>query len=243
MKHAKTFLLAVMTSVMLLVFMISAFWVGNAYAAAGCFPDTDGHWAEPFICWMKENGIAAGYADGTYRPNNGVTRAEAAVFLNKQAEIPPSSGSYQVVVGPTGWQRNGPLTDGDLYYFTNVLRMNNTAPGIIGIQTSPTLPSMIFGRIPEITGVKICSSGTASQYIEYSVLSIFQVTDSGTFNVATAVDTTNHQSTGCYTLTLDTPVLLAATLSWKALNQDSQKAKRRNLTGDLLSYPCPKQAA
>jgi hypothetical protein len=66
-----------------LVLALTAFYSGNAYAATGCFPDTNGHWAETLICWMKDSGLTGGYPDGTYRAENGVTRAEMAVFLNK----------------------------------------------------------------------------------------------------------------------------------------------------------------
>ena len=55
----------------------------RVFAATGCFPDTNGHWAETLICWMKDSGLTGGYPDGTYRAENGVTRAEMAVFLNK----------------------------------------------------------------------------------------------------------------------------------------------------------------
>jgi murein DD-endopeptidase MepM/ murein hydrolase activator NlpD len=39
------------------------------------------HWAYDYIQSLAVNGIAAGYVDGTYRPENDVTRAEMAVFL------------------------------------------------------------------------------------------------------------------------------------------------------------------
>ena len=55
--------------------------------AASCFPDTGGHWAETFICWLKDNGIVSGYGDGTYRPENYVTRGEMAVFVNRGYEL------------------------------------------------------------------------------------------------------------------------------------------------------------
>ena len=35
------------------------------------------------IKWMKEQGIAEGYADGTYRPSKALTRADAAAFLHR----------------------------------------------------------------------------------------------------------------------------------------------------------------
>jgi hypothetical protein len=55
--------------------------------AASCFPDTEGHWAETFICWLRANGIVYGYDDGTYRPENNVKRGEMAVFINRGYEL------------------------------------------------------------------------------------------------------------------------------------------------------------
>jgi len=45
------------------------------------FTDISGHWAEIFIEELFDQGITGGYPDGTYRPENRVTRAEMAVFL------------------------------------------------------------------------------------------------------------------------------------------------------------------
>ena len=49
----------------------------------GVFIDTVGHWAEAWIEDLFDEGITAGFPDGTYRPENNVTRAEMAVFLLK----------------------------------------------------------------------------------------------------------------------------------------------------------------
>ena len=40
------------------------------------FSDINGHWAESTINKWKDKGIIAGYADGTFKPDNPVTRAE-----------------------------------------------------------------------------------------------------------------------------------------------------------------------
>src|SRR3990170_9133190 len=54
-------------------------------AQTPCFPDVEGHWAETFICWLQANGIVSGYGDGTYRPDNNVTRGEMAVYIQRVA--------------------------------------------------------------------------------------------------------------------------------------------------------------
>ena len=47
------------------------------------FPDTEGHWAEDWIEALKADGITSGFPDGTFRPDQPVTRAQMAVFLLK----------------------------------------------------------------------------------------------------------------------------------------------------------------
>jgi len=45
--------------------------------------DTKQHWAEAPILILSSNGLVGGYLDGTYRPNQTVTRAEYAVFMSR----------------------------------------------------------------------------------------------------------------------------------------------------------------
>lgn len=47
------------------------------------FQDVSNHWASHDIKTLNEAGIISGYGDGTFRPNQIVTRAEAAVMLSK----------------------------------------------------------------------------------------------------------------------------------------------------------------
>jgi hypothetical protein len=56
---------------------------GNDRLAQAQLSDINGNWAEPFIRGLAEKGILAGYPDGTYRPDNTMTRAEFAAVLNK----------------------------------------------------------------------------------------------------------------------------------------------------------------
>ena len=55
---------------------------GETAAEPTSFPDAAGHWAREAIALAQEKGWVSGYTDGTFRPNNSVTRAEAVVILN-----------------------------------------------------------------------------------------------------------------------------------------------------------------
>ena len=73
------------------VFLLEAMH-GSGYTppapGGGSFSDVSGHWAEARIEQLKAEGIASGYPDGTYRPENQVTRAEMAVFLVNAFSLP-----------------------------------------------------------------------------------------------------------------------------------------------------------
>ncbi|MEF2965311.1 S-layer homology domain-containing protein [Paenibacillus sp. M1] len=46
------------------------------------FTDITGHWAEKYIASAANKGWIKGYADGTFKPDQYITRAEAAAFIN-----------------------------------------------------------------------------------------------------------------------------------------------------------------
>ncbi len=48
------------------------------------FTDTTGHWAETYIDWCAANGWFDGYPDGSFRPDEPLTRAEAATLIWRQ---------------------------------------------------------------------------------------------------------------------------------------------------------------
>ena len=106
------------------VLLAAVFVVGRASAAASCFTDTYLHWAEIYICWLKSNNISTGYPDGSFQPENYIKRGEMAKLIRLQAEIPPTSGNFQLVVGPGDWVRNSTSTNGEIIYYSNALRVS-----------------------------------------------------------------------------------------------------------------------
>lgn len=61
-------------------------------AAAPVFSDIAGHTHEQAILAVAAAGIATGYPDGTFRPQQAVTRGQMAAFLTRGLELPPGPG-------------------------------------------------------------------------------------------------------------------------------------------------------
>ena len=47
------------------------------------FLDTEGHWAETSIDKAAEKGIVKGYEDGSFKPNESLTRAQLCAILDR----------------------------------------------------------------------------------------------------------------------------------------------------------------
>lgn len=62
--------------------------------AAG-FSDISGHWAQAAIERMSQAGIITGYEDGTFRPDQTLTRAEAVTIVNRALDIAPLTSAVQ----------------------------------------------------------------------------------------------------------------------------------------------------
>ena len=55
--------------------------LGGSMASAATVSDISGHWAKQNIEWMVGKEFITGYTDGTFKPNNSITRAEFATIL------------------------------------------------------------------------------------------------------------------------------------------------------------------
>lgn len=157
----------VLFAIMAVVMLAAAFNTGKVYAGGGggsCFTDTSGHWAETFICWMSSNGLSGGYGDGGYHPEANVTRAEMAVFLKAQSQIPPSTGEIYVSAGPANWVANS-NNNGYVEYFSTVNHLRSTTTGNQIFLLQPMLPVGLYGRQLNLKGVKVCYQASASASI------------------------------------------------------------------------------
>ena len=49
--------------------------------------DVSGHWFTPSVEWAREKGLIKNYPDGSFKPNNPLTRAEACAILERFYEL------------------------------------------------------------------------------------------------------------------------------------------------------------
>ena len=52
--------------------------------------DTRGHWAEKYIAILQDKGTIGGFPDGSFKPDNGITRAQFAAIATKALDLPPA---------------------------------------------------------------------------------------------------------------------------------------------------------
>ncbi|MEK3916562.1 S-layer homology domain-containing protein [Paenibacillus sp. FSL H7-0331] len=65
----------------------------NSAGSGDSFKDVNGHWAQSVVAQAKAAGYIDGYTDGTFRPEQTLTRAEAVTMMNKLLGRGPLSGA------------------------------------------------------------------------------------------------------------------------------------------------------
>ena len=59
----------------------------EAEESSGAFKDVvAGEWYENEVLWAQEKGLVNGYPDGTFKPNNPITRAELTAVMQNLAK-------------------------------------------------------------------------------------------------------------------------------------------------------------
>lgn len=92
------------------------------------FKDVIGHWAEDIIRRMYRRNMVTGYEDGTFRPDNKVTRAEVATMIDKfytakwdlVRELTPKVVAITSQKGDTQSLGSGVILDKEGHIATNV---------------------------------------------------------------------------------------------------------------------------
>ena len=86
----------------------------SGISGGSSFTDISGHWAQGEIARAAALGWIRGYEDGTFRPENYITRAEAMTMINRMLNRLPQSEA-DLLKGMKIWSDNKP---GTWYYLT-----------------------------------------------------------------------------------------------------------------------------
>ena len=73
---------------------IAARFFDAAYSGEDLFPDISGHWAKDYINQAANKGFVNGYEDGTFKPNQNITRAEAVTLVNRTLDRHPDKSHF-----------------------------------------------------------------------------------------------------------------------------------------------------
>jgi hypothetical protein len=174
------------------------------------FSDTNGNWAETYICWLKDNGISSGTGGGNYSPNNNVTRAEMAVFLQRQAEIPPSTGDIYISAGFGNWHPYNSTDPLSYIYFSNQTQVTRSSTGSSFLSVNPDLPTVLYGRSLSFKGVEFCFDTFASTTLNYVEVNTYSHSTGSLGRNPRLSDPTARTGNQCRLYMLASPVTLTA---------------------------------
>lgn len=86
------------------------------------FNDIDGHWAEEYIETAASIGWIQGYSDGSFRPNQNITRAEFMAMVNRMLKRAPQNAS-DLLEGMIEWSDNANTS---AWYYLDVQEATNS---------------------------------------------------------------------------------------------------------------------
>ena len=99
---------------------ISAKFDSSSYIGPDKFSDIGGHWAAEYINRAAQKGWISGYEDGTFRPNDYITRAEAMTLINRVLEREVKNGD--MLSDMTVWPDN----TSDKWYYSAIQEATNS---------------------------------------------------------------------------------------------------------------------
>lgn len=67
------------------------------------FVDIQGYWAENYVTTLANRGIIGGFPDGSFKPNDYITRAQFAAIAVKAFDLPPSANSRNFTDVPSNY--------------------------------------------------------------------------------------------------------------------------------------------
>jgi len=87
------------------------------------FSDVDNHWAKDDIIYAAAAGLVGGFPDGTFKPDQNITRAETMALVNRMLERIPETAEDLLLNEMIVWPDN---LDPEKWYYTAVQEATNS---------------------------------------------------------------------------------------------------------------------
>ncbi|MNM06316.1 Mannan endo-1,4-beta-mannosidase precursor [compost metagenome] len=148
----------------------------TAQAAAASFQDATGHWAASSIAKWTSNGVISGYGDGTFHPNQSITRAEFVTVLNKLFGLSVKATANFSDVPASAWYSDQLAIAKNAGYYEGFSGNQALATTEITRQDAATLLARIFelsassSQTASVSAFK--DSGTISSYAKDAVAAL-----------------------------------------------------------------------
>lgn len=196
-----------MSIIAVIILAITTFWAGSVYAATNCFTDTNGHKFEQAICWMKANGLATGTK---FFPDNFTTRGQAAQWLQKASNIPPSTGLILISAGYGDWHPFFSTDNVTNEIYSNVIYLKRTTTGSSFFSLHPSIPTVFYGRSLKLVAVELCYTASANAVFSFIEINTYTHTTSAGSRTQQFSDDTDRTDSACRYYALPTPVTLTS---------------------------------
>ncbi|AIQ63112.1 hypothetical protein PSTEL_08405 [Paenibacillus stellifer] len=148
----------------------------TAQAIAASFQDSTGHWAASSIAKWTSNGVISGYGDGTFHPNQTITRAEFVTVLNKLFGLSVKATANFSDVPTSAWYSDQLAIAKNAGYYEGFSGNKALATTEITRQDAATLLARIFelsastSQTASVSAFK--DSGTISTYAKDAVAAL-----------------------------------------------------------------------
>ena len=155
---------------------------GLLLTPASAFSDTAGHWAEPAINkWSQEYGNIQGYQDGTFRPDDSITRAAFAGILDRFLHFQSISpaGTFSDLTGNYWEQEILKLNAAGVYLGNNGKAL---ASASITRQQAVAMIARAFGITSSTATLPYTDASSIS---EYAIPAVAEMTARGWINDST----------------------------------------------------------
>jgi len=212
--------------------------LGFASVANASLPDVGDHWAKAGIEKWVDSGLAKGYPDGTFKPDNNITRAEFVALMNRAFDVPKDGAAISFAdVKAADWYyadvcaaANGGYVKG---YEDNTFRPNNAitrAEAAAIVARLLELPAGDLGALDKFSdaaSIADWAKGSVAAMVEANLLSGYP---DGTFGPAKLITraesvVTLDRAADYAGIEIEIPVIVDVSVEGVSLNLTSLSLK------------------